>query len=113
LGIRDPDPGGQQLPKKEEKVKKFQVSTCWMFYFEAEGFSSSLDTMDSLYLYEGLSKFEFLITKKTEQIFRCIFFNFWSSESWIQKRIRVRNDRIQTLDLPMLHVARKGEFMEN
>jgi hypothetical protein len=48
-----------QQGKKEEKIQKFQVSKCCTFYFEAEGFSGSLDTMESLY--EGLSKFEFLI----------------------------------------------------
>ncbi len=30
----DPDPGGQKLPTKIEKVKKFQVLKCWMFSFE-------------------------------------------------------------------------------
>jgi hypothetical protein len=30
----DPDPGGQKLPKKIEKVKKFHVLKCWMFSFE-------------------------------------------------------------------------------
>jgi hypothetical protein len=30
----DPDPGGQEKPKKLEKVKKFNVLKCWMFSFE-------------------------------------------------------------------------------
>ncbi len=27
----NPDPGGQKLPTKKEKVKNFHVSKCWMF----------------------------------------------------------------------------------
>jgi hypothetical protein len=30
----DPDPGGQKLPTKIEKMKKFHVEKCWMFFFE-------------------------------------------------------------------------------
>jgi hypothetical protein len=30
-----PDSGGQKLPKKEEKIKKFHVLKSWMFSFES------------------------------------------------------------------------------
>jgi hypothetical protein len=30
----DPDPGGQKLPTKIEKVQNFHVLKCWMFSFE-------------------------------------------------------------------------------
>jgi Leucine-rich repeat (LRR) protein len=30
----DPDPGGQKLPQKKEKVNKFHILKCWMFSFE-------------------------------------------------------------------------------
>jgi hypothetical protein len=29
-----PDPGGQNDPQIEKKVKNFHVFKCWMFYFE-------------------------------------------------------------------------------
>jgi hypothetical protein len=30
----DPDPGGQNLPTKIEKAKKFHVFKCWVLTFE-------------------------------------------------------------------------------
>jgi hypothetical protein len=30
----DPDPGGQKLATKVEKIKKFHVLKCWMLSFE-------------------------------------------------------------------------------
>jgi hypothetical protein len=38
----DPDPGGQKLPTKVEKIKKFHVLKCWMFSLRAEGFFVTL-----------------------------------------------------------------------
>jgi len=51
IWIRNPDsdPGGQKRPTKIEKDKTFYVLKCWMFSFEAEGFSCSLGV-----LYKGL-----------------------------------------------------------
>ncbi len=34
FGRLDPDPRGQKLPTKIEKVKKFHVKKCLMFSFE-------------------------------------------------------------------------------
>jgi len=30
----DPDPGGQKLPTKMEKINKIHFLKCWMFSFE-------------------------------------------------------------------------------
>jgi hypothetical protein len=35
IGSVDPDPGGQKLPTKVEKIKKINVLKCWMFSFES------------------------------------------------------------------------------
>jgi hypothetical protein len=32
--VSDPDPGGQKLPTKKEKIIKLHVLKCWMFSFE-------------------------------------------------------------------------------
>ena len=31
----DPDPGGQKLPTKVKKIKKFHILKCWMASFES------------------------------------------------------------------------------
>ncbi len=56
--------------KKRKKVKKFHVFKCWMFSLSAECFSCSLDV---LYGGLGISKLQFMITKKN---FSCKFFQF-------------------------------------
>jgi hypothetical protein len=33
--ILNPDLGGHKLPTKVEKINKFYVLKCWMFYFES------------------------------------------------------------------------------
>jgi hypothetical protein len=54
----DPDPGGQKWSTNIEKKK------CWMFSFEAEGFSYSLD----------ISKYK-IVDQKRKRNFNCIFFS--------------------------------------
>jgi hypothetical protein len=71
----DPIPRGQKWPRKIETADKFHVLKCWMFSFEAQGFSCSL-------------------TRKNN--FSCIFYNSWSSKPWI--RIRIRGIHFKMLD---------------
>ncbi len=71
----DPDPYSEsgsksgskraKMTPKSRKIKKFNVSKCLMFSFNAEGFSCSLDV-----LYRGLriSKLQFLISKIAFQL---------------------------------------------
>jgi hypothetical protein len=60
---------GKNDPQKYKKVKKCHVLKCWMFSFEAEGFSCSLDVLCG-----GLEicKLQFLI--KIQISFSCSFF---------------------------------------
>jgi hypothetical protein len=41
----DPDPGGQKLPTKTEKIKKFNVSSAGYSLLRAEGFFCSFDIL--------------------------------------------------------------------
>jgi hypothetical protein len=70
-----PAPGGKKRPTKIEKAflkkaKNFYVLKCWMFSFEVEGFSRSLDV-----LYGGLeiNKVHFFIKKDFFSSKICIF----------------------------------------
>ncbi len=77
----DPDPERQHYPQIFKKVKKCHVLKCWMFSFEGEGVSCSLDV---LYGGLGISKLQFMIKKIFKKFPAVIFFNFWSSKPWIR-----------------------------
>ncbi len=54
----------------------------------AEGFSCSLCV---LYGGLGITKLQFFLSKNIQFFSALYFFNFWSSKSWIQNWIRIRN----------------------
>jgi hypothetical protein len=56
---------------------KFHLVKCWMFSLRVKGFSCSLDV---LYGGLGINKFQFLIKKRKQTNFVCIFFNLHSSQ---------------------------------
>jgi hypothetical protein len=49
---------GKNDPQRQKKVKKFHVLMCWMFSFEGDGFSCTLDV---LYGGLGISKLQLWI----------------------------------------------------
>jgi hypothetical protein len=69
--------------KNRKKVNKFDFLKYWMSLLMAEGFSCSLDIGSPLW--RPRSKLQFLIKKRYNKFFGCIFkLHFWSSESWIR-----------------------------